>query len=167
MKILWIIVLFGFLAAAVEAKRKRKFEGDFEFAEEVSGDPYYCSSLLLVQEHFFVTIQGLILDFRLFCQSTILSKWKWVHYHCKGYGISQDIDISFSVGKIKLKWLEHWTEVLNHWGSIWVDRIQLILLRDVFLFFLAAASRFQLSSDQVVVVGCRDHFNGTKKSRWL
>jgi uncharacterized protein (UPF0128 family) len=36
MKILWIIVLFGFLAAAVEAKRKRKFEGDFEFAEEVS-----------------------------------------------------------------------------------------------------------------------------------
>jgi hypothetical protein len=36
-------VLFGFLAAAVEAKRKRKFEGDFEFAEEVSGDPYYCS----------------------------------------------------------------------------------------------------------------------------
>lgn len=34
MKILWIIVLFGFLAAAVEAKRKRKFEGDFEFAEE-------------------------------------------------------------------------------------------------------------------------------------
>lgn len=36
-------MLFGFLAAAVEAKRKRKFEGDFEFAEEVSGDPYYCS----------------------------------------------------------------------------------------------------------------------------
>jgi len=36
MKILWIIVLFAFLAAAVEAKRKRKFEGDFEFAEEVS-----------------------------------------------------------------------------------------------------------------------------------
>jgi hypothetical protein len=35
MKILWIVVLFGFLAAAVEAKRKRKFEGDFEFAEEV------------------------------------------------------------------------------------------------------------------------------------
>jgi hypothetical protein len=35
MKILWIIVLFGVLAAAVEAKRKRKFEGDFEFAEEV------------------------------------------------------------------------------------------------------------------------------------
>jgi hypothetical protein len=43
MKILWIIVLLGFLAAAVEAKRKRKFEGDFEFAEEVSRDPYYCS----------------------------------------------------------------------------------------------------------------------------
>jgi hypothetical protein len=39
MKILWIIVLFGFLAAAVEAKRKRKFEGDFEFAEEVSSVP--------------------------------------------------------------------------------------------------------------------------------
>jgi hypothetical protein len=38
MKILWIIVLFAFLAAAVEAKRKRKFEGDFEFAEEVSFD---------------------------------------------------------------------------------------------------------------------------------
>lgn len=35
-------MLFGFLAAAVEAKRKRKFEGDFEFAEEVSGDVYYC-----------------------------------------------------------------------------------------------------------------------------
>lgn len=29
-------MLFAFLAAAVEAKRKRKFEGDFEFAEEVS-----------------------------------------------------------------------------------------------------------------------------------
>ena len=36
MKILWIIVLLGFLAATGEAKRKRKFEGDFEFAEEVS-----------------------------------------------------------------------------------------------------------------------------------
>lgn len=38
-------MLLGFLAAAVEGKRKRKFEGDFEFAEEVSDDPYYCSHI--------------------------------------------------------------------------------------------------------------------------
>ncbi|GLH11772.1 Protein of unknown function [Gryllus bimaculatus] len=34
MKILWIVVLVGFLAFTAEAKRKRKFDGDFEFAEE-------------------------------------------------------------------------------------------------------------------------------------
>lgn len=35
MKILWIIVFVGVLAAMGDAKRKRKFDGDFEFAEEV------------------------------------------------------------------------------------------------------------------------------------
>jgi hypothetical protein len=75
-------VLFGFLAAAVEAKRKRKFEGDFEFAEEVSGDPYYCSYInhvcllhcIVGTGTFFVTILSLILDFGSFCQVPLLSK---------------------------------------------------------------------------------------------
>lgn len=30
------VVVVGLLACQIEAKRKRKFEGDFEFAEEVS-----------------------------------------------------------------------------------------------------------------------------------
>ncbi|XP_046392783.1 proteoglycan Cow isoform X2 [Ischnura elegans] len=34
MKGIWIILLVGLLAATGEAKRKRKFDGDFEFAEE-------------------------------------------------------------------------------------------------------------------------------------
>lgn len=34
MKGIWIILLVSLLAAASDAKRKRKFEGDFEFAEE-------------------------------------------------------------------------------------------------------------------------------------
>lgn len=36
MKVLLLFVIFGVFALAVDAKKKRKFEGDFEFAEEVS-----------------------------------------------------------------------------------------------------------------------------------
>lgn len=36
MRILLLFVVVGVLALAVDAKKKRKFEGDFEFAEEVS-----------------------------------------------------------------------------------------------------------------------------------
>lgn len=35
MKFLWITLILALLAVAGQAKRKRKFEGDFEFAEEV------------------------------------------------------------------------------------------------------------------------------------
>jgi ABC-type transport system involved in cytochrome c biogenesis permease component len=35
MKVLWIALLFAAVLTLSEAKRKRKFEGDFEFAEEV------------------------------------------------------------------------------------------------------------------------------------
>jgi hypothetical protein len=60
MKILWIIVLFAFLAAAVEAKRKRKFEGDFEFAEEVSLTVYsYCCMNSVHLHHFIVCVETL------------------------------------------------------------------------------------------------------------
>lgn len=31
-----LFVVIGVLATAIDAKKKRKFEGDFEFAEEVS-----------------------------------------------------------------------------------------------------------------------------------
>lgn len=55
-------MLFGFLAAAVEAKRKRKFEGDFEFAEEVSGDLYYCSYIIHVCLLEFIVATGTFLS---------------------------------------------------------------------------------------------------------
>lgn len=70
MKILWIIVLFGFLAAAVEAKRKRKFEGDFEFAEEVSGDPYYCSYINHVFAWFYCWYRNIF-----FCHDSKFDTW--------------------------------------------------------------------------------------------
>lgn len=35
MKVLLLFVVFGVLALNIDAKKKRKFEGDFEFAEEV------------------------------------------------------------------------------------------------------------------------------------
>lgn len=38
MRVLVLFLLVGVLALSVQAKKKRKFEGDFEFAEEVSSD---------------------------------------------------------------------------------------------------------------------------------
>ena len=53
-------MLFAFLAAAVEAKRKRKFEGDFEFAEEVSLTVYsYCCMNSVHLHHFIVCVETL------------------------------------------------------------------------------------------------------------
>lgn len=53
-------MLFAFLAAAVEAKRKRKFEGDFEFAEEVSLTVYFSCCMNCVHLlHFIVYFETL------------------------------------------------------------------------------------------------------------
>lgn len=44
--LLWITVALAILAAVADARRRKKFDGDFEFAEEVRGSPRLLSFAL-------------------------------------------------------------------------------------------------------------------------